>query len=607
MSLPLEDYALIGDCQTAALVGRDGSIDWLCLPRFDSGAVFAELLGTEENGHWKIAPVGEIRATRRRYRPGTLVLETEFDVDGGTVRITDCMPPRDPLPDVLRLVECRRGTVRMRMDLVIRFDYGSIVPWVQRSDHGITAIAGPDMVRLRSDVPVHGEDFHTLAEFELSEGQSARFDLSWHPSHEREPRQVDHDDAVHDTERWWREWSDRCSFGEGSCDAALDQPHWSEAVKRSLITLKALTYAPTGGIVAAPTTSLPEHLGGVRNWDYRYCWLRDATFTLYAMMNAGYLDEARAWREWLLRAVAGSPSQLQIMYGLAGERRLTELELPWLSGYEDSRPVRVGNGAFDQFQLDVPGEVMDALHQCRRVGLEPIGASWDFQKALMDFLESAWEQPDEGIWEVRGPRRHFTHSKVMAWVAFDRAVKGVEQFDRDGEVDRWRELRGRIRRQIHERAFDHEVGAFMQSYGSRFLDASVLMMPLVGFIEPDDPMMVGTVRAIERRLKKDGFVDRYETDPSVDGLPPGEGSFLLCSFWMCDNYAMMGRRADAVRMFEGLLGIRNDVGLLSEGYDVEAGRLVGNFPQAFSHIGLINTAYNLSSAASHPAEHRQHS
>ncbi|QDV32444.1 glycoside hydrolase family 15 protein [Tautonia plasticadhaerens] len=607
MSLPLEDYALIGDCQTAALVGRDGSIDWLCLPRFDSGAVFAELLGTEENGHWKLAPVGEIKATRRRYRPGTLVLETEFDVDGGTVRVTDCMPPRDELPDVLRLVECLRGSVRMRMDLVIRFDYGAIVPWVLRTDNGISAIAGPDMLRLRTDVPLHGEDFHTVAEFDLSEGQTASFDLTWYPSHEREPRQVDHSGTLRDAERWWREWSDRCSFGDGSCDDALDRAHWSEAVKRSLITLKALTYAPTGGIVAAPTTSLPEHLGGVRNWDYRYCWLRDATFTLYAMMNAGYHEEARAWREWLLRAVAGKPSQIQIMYGISGERRLTELQLPWLPGYEGSSPVRMGNAAFDQFQLDVPGEVMDALHQCRRVGLEPMGASWNLQKALMDFLETVWEQPDEGIWEVRGPRRHFTHSKVMAWVAFDRAVKGVEQFDRDGPADRWRGLRDRIRREIFERSYDPEVGAFMQSYGSPFLDASVLMMPLVGFLEPTDERMVGTVRAIEQRLKRDGFVDRYETDPSVDGLPPGEGSFLPCSFWLADNYALMGRRDDAVRMFESLLAIRNDVGLLSEEYDVSARRLVGNFPQAFTHIGLINTAYNLSAATTHPAEHRQHS
>lgn len=607
MPLPLEDYALIGDCQTAALVGIDGSIDWLCFPRFDSGAVFASLLGNDEHGHWKIAPEGPIRAVRRQYRPGTLVLETEFDTDGGTVRITDFMPPRDQLPDVLRLVECRRGSVRMKMDLVIRFDYGSIVPWVQHTPRGISAVAGPDMVRLRTNVPVHGEDFHTIASFDLSSGESASFDLTWYPSHEREPKEVDHTNAVHETERWWREWSDRSSYGEGSLDETIDRPHWAEAVKRSLITLKALTYGPTGGIVAAPTTSLPELIGGVRNWDYRYCWLRDATFSLYAMMNAGYHDEARAWREWLLRAVAGKPSQMQIMYGLAGEHRLTELQLPWLPGYENSSPVRIGNAAFDQFQLDVPGEVMDALHQCRKVGLEPMGASWNFQKALMDFLETAWDQPDEGIWEVRGPRRHFTHSKVMAWVACDRAAKAVEQFDRDGPVDRWRSLRERIRLEIFGRSYDPEVGAFMQSYGSKFLDASVLMMPLVGFIEADDPRMLGTVKAIEERLVHDGFVDRYENDPSVDGLPPGEGSFLLCSFWMADNYALMGRRADAVALFEKLLSIRSDVGLLSEAYDIDNKRLVGNFPQAFSHIGMINTAYNLSAIAAHPAEQRQHS
>ena len=606
MSLKLEDYALIGDCQTAALVGIDGSIDWLCFPRFDSGACFAALLGGEEHGRWRIAPVGEIRATRRQYRPGTLVLETEFETDTGVARVTDCMPPRDGLPDVLRSVECRRGTVQMRMELVIRFDYGSITPWVQRTPRGISAIAGPDMVRLRTDVPVFGENFRTVAEFELREGDQVSFDLTWYPSNEREPREVDHSGTIHDTERWWREWSDRCSYGDGPCEDGLAEAHWTDAVRRSLITLKALTYAPTGGIVAAPTTSLPEHLGGVRNWDYRFCWLRDATFTLYAMMNAGYRDEARAWREWLLRAVAGKPSQMQIMYGISGERRLTEVELGWLPGYENSSPVRIGNAAYNQFQLDVPGEVMDALHQCRRVGLEPSSATWDMQQALLRFLETVWDKPDEGIWEVRGPRRHFTHSKVMAWVAFDRALKGVELFGLEGEADRWRSLRDRIHAEICQRGFDPETGAFMQSYGSKFLDASVLMMPLVGFVEADDPRMVGTVKAIERRLLVDGFVARYETDPSVDGLPPGEGTFLPCSFWLADQYALMGRHGDARDLFERLLSIRNDVGLLSEEFDVANGRLVGNFPQAFTHIGLINTAYNLSSTASHhPAEHRQ--
>jgi len=607
MPLPLEDYGLIGDCQTAALVGTNGSIDWLCFPRFDSPACFAAILGNEEQGCWKIAPNQPIKRVRRRYRPGTLILETEFETETGVARVTDCMPPRSQMPDLLRMVECRRGQVRIRMDLVIRFDYGSIIPWVQRTASGLSAIAGPEMLRLRSDVPVHGENFRSIAEFELAEGERCSFDLTWYPSNEREPVQIDLSTALHDTERWWREWSDRCGFGDRPGGEPHDHQRWTSAVQRSLITLKALTYAPTGGIVAAPTTSLPEQLGGVRNWDYRYCWLRDATFTLYALMNAGYVEEAREWREWLLRAVAGMPSQMQIMYGIAGERRLTEVELEWLPGYEGSAPVRIGNAAHDQFQLDVPGEVMDALHQCRRVGLEPNTATWEFQKALMEFLEGTWDRPDEGIWEVRGPRRHFTHSKVMAWVAFDRAIKAVEHFGTDGPIERWKALRQQVHDEVCARGFDPNVNAFMQSYGSEYLDASLLMIPLVGFLRADDPRMVGTVQAVERRLLHDGFVARYETDPTVDGLPPGEGTFLPCSFWLADNYALLGKRRKARELFDRLLDIQSDLGLLSEEYDVQAKRLVGNYPQAFTHIGLVNTAYNLGAAGVRPAEHRQRS
>ncbi len=611
MPLRIEDYGLIGDCSTGALVGRDGSIDWLCLPRFDSGACFAALLGGPEHGRWQIAPAEEVRRVRRRYRPGTLILETEFETDSGVVRITDCMPPREETPDLLRVVEGRRGQVPMRMELVIRFDYGSIVPWVQRTpDGGIQAIAGPDMLRLRTNVPVHGENFRTVADFTVVDGQRQTFDLSWFPSNTR-PRSafdlnhVQH--ALQDTERWWREWSDRCSFGTHPLNASVEQKHWADAVKRSLITLKALTYAQTGGIAAALTTSLPEQLGGVRNWDYRFCWLRDATFTLYALMVAGYYDEARAWREWLLRTVAGQPSQMQIMYGLSGERRLTEETLKWLPGYEGASPVRIGNAAYDQHQLDVYGEVMDALHQCRRIGLKPMGETWGLQQALMEFLESNWKEPDEGIWEVRGPRRHFTHSKMMAWVAIDRAVKGVEQFGRTGPLERWQALRDEVHAEVCREGFNPELNAFTQSYGSSLLDASVLMMPLVGFLPATDPRMQGTVAAVERHLLHEGLVSRYQTEPSVDGLPPGEGTFLPCSFWLADNYALMGRRAEAIELFEHLLSLRNDLGLLSEEYDTTAHRLVGNFPQAFTHIGLVNTAYNLSREEAGPAEHRQRS
>jgi GH15 family glucan-1,4-alpha-glucosidase len=589
----IEDYALIGDCQTVALVARDGSIDWLCLPRFDSGACFAALLGTPEHGRWLLAPATEVRAVRRRYRPGTLVLETEYEVEGGAVTVVDCMPPRTDVPDVLRLVVGTRGRVPMRMQLVVRYDYGSIVPWVRRMDGGIRAVAGPDTLLLRTPVALHGEDLTTVAEFSVAEGERVPFELTWHPSHQPMPGAVDVETAVSHTEGWWTEWASRCRY----------RGPWRDAVIRSLVTLKALTYAPTGGIVAAATTSLPEQLGGVRNWDYRFCWLRDATFTLYALMMGGYTGEARAWREWLLRAVAGGPSQIQIMYGLAGERRLTELELPWLPGYEGAAPVRIGNAAFQQLQLDIYGEVMDALHVARREGLPADENAWRVQRELVKHLESLWAEPDEGIWEVRGPRRHFTHSKMMAWVALDRAVKGIERLGLPGPVARWRGLRDTIHAQICRDGYDPGRNAFVQYYGGRELDASLLMMPLVGFLPPDDPRVRGTVEAIERELLRDDFVMRYATTPEVDGLPPGEGVFLACTFWLADNYALLGRRADARHCFERLLGLQNDVGLLSEQYDPAAKRLTGNFPQAFSHVSLINTACNLS-AGPGPAEVR---
>ena len=596
MALAIEQYALLGDCQTAALVGSDGSIDWLCLPRFDSAACFAALLGTPEHGRWRLNLPEPIRATRRRYRPGTMVLETEFESDGSAVRVIDFMSLRSEVADVVRIVEGLRGTVRMRLDLTLRTDYGAVVPWVRRARDGIVAIAGPDLLRLRSAVPLTNEDFATFAEFTVSEGQRLSFDLTWSPSHLEEPPQLDCEGALEDTEQFWHKWSNLCTN---------DSP-WRDAIIRSALTLKALTYAPTGGIVAAPTTSLPEHIGGVRNWDYRYCWLRDATFTLLALMHAGYHEEARAWREWLLRAAAGKPSQIHIMYGLAGERRLPEFEISHLPGYEQSRPVRVGNGAHAQFQLDVFGEVMDALHQSWRIGLDPGNAEWRIERALVEFLESNWDQPDSGIWEVRGPARHFTHSKMMAWVAMDRAVKAVEQFGLAGPVDRWRALRDEIHADVCRHGYNADVGAFVQSYGSTLLDASLLMIPLVGFLPPGDPRVRTTVEAIERHLTRDAFVARYHTTPDVDGLPPGEGAFLLCSFWLADNLELLGRHDDALRLFERILEVRSDVGLLSESYDVDAGRLVGNYPQAFSHIGLINTARNLSRARG-PADDRRSS
>ncbi|WP_257460295.1 glycoside hydrolase family 15 protein [Archangium lipolyticum] len=596
MAHPIEDYALIGDTQTAALVGRDGSIDWLCLPRFDSGACFAALLGEPEHGRWKLAPAEEPpRQVRRRYHEGSLVLETEFTTADGVVRVVDCMPPRDRTPDVIRVVEGVRGRVPMRMELVIRFDYGSVVPWVTRQGEELRAEAGPDALSLYSPVKTRGQGLHTEADFTVSEGQRIPFVLRWHPSNEPPPPPLDGLTAAADTQDWWREWSSHCSY----------QGPWSEPVHTSLMTLKALTYAPTGGIVAAATTSLPERLGGVRNWDYRFCWLRDATFTLYALLLGGFREEAMAWREWLLRSVAGDPAKLQIMYGVAGERRLSETFLDWLPGYEGSKPVRTGNAAVHQFQLDVYGEVMDALHQAHRTGLVRDRRAWDVALVLMDFLESGWRKPDEGLWEVRGERQHFTHSKVMAWVAFDRAVRSAEHFKLPGPVERWRKLRHALHEEVCQRGYDPKLGAFTQAYGSSRLDASLLLMPLVGFLPPREPRVLGTVRAIERELLHEGLVRRYHTHETEDGLPPGEGVFLACSFWLADNYILQGRMDEAQALFNRLLGLRNDVGLLSEEYDPVNRRMLGNFPQAFSHVGLVNTAFNLERHRTSPAIHRR--
>jgi GH15 family glucan-1,4-alpha-glucosidase len=585
MPLRIEDYALLSDNQTAALVGRDGSVDWLCLPRFDSGAIFAALLGGEEHGRWLICPAGEIRHTRRRYRGDTLILETEFQTDHGQVRLIDFMPlPRGEAPDIVRIVEGVEGSVDMRMQLVLRFDYGQIVPWVRTIGDALVAIAGPDEVCLRTPVELRGEDMTTVAEFTVRAGQRVPFVLTWKESHLPPPKAVDPERALADTEGYWRDWIGRCNY-EGP---------WEEAVHRSLLVLKGLTYEPTGGIVAAPTTSLPEQLGGSRNWDYRYCWLRDATLTLHSLMETGFTEEARAWRAWLLRAVAGDPQDLQIMYGVAGERRIPEWEAEWLPGYEHSAPVRIGNAAVEQFQLDVYGEVIDALHQARMAGLQADDASWQLQRVMLDFVEKHWQQPDEGIWEVRGPRRPFVYSRAMAWVAMDRAVCTVRDFGLDGPMHRWQKVRDQIKAEVLEHGYDPKRKTFTMYYGSKELDAAVLMLPLVGFLPANDERVVGTVAAIERELLADGFVQRYtQDDSSADGLPPGEGAFLACSFWLVDNYALQGRVDDAMQLFERLLSLRNDVGLLAEEYDPRAGRQVGNFPQAFSHLPLINTARHL--------------
>ncbi|MBI1734845.1 MAG: glycoside hydrolase family 15 protein [Candidatus Rokubacteria bacterium] len=593
-SAPIEDYALIGDCETAALVSRSGSIDWLCFPRFDSPACFAALLGGPEHGRWLLAPAGEPRAVRRRYREGTLVLETEFETAEGVVAVIDCMPIRGDVADVFRVVEGRRGRVPMRTELTIRFDYGSLIPWVRRTEDGLTAIGGVNLIRVRTPVPLRGENLHTVGEFTVSPGEHVPFTLERQRSYQPSAAPEDPERSIAATERWWREWSERCAY----------QGPYRDAVVRSLITLKALTYGPSGGVLAAATTSLPERLGGIRNWDYRFCWLRDATFTLYALMLGGYTEEASDWREWLLRAVAGEPSQAQMLYGVAGERLVPEWEVGWLPGYAGSTPVRVGNAAASQFQLDVYGEVMDALHTARRLGLPPDEDAWHVQRRMVEFVESAWQEPDEGIWEVRGPRRHFTHSKVMAWVALDRAVKAVERSGLEGPVDRWRTVRDRIHADVCAKGYDPELGAFVQFYGGRLLDASLLMIPLVGFLSADDPRMRGTVKAIEERLTTDGFVARYPTVPEVDGLPPGEGAFLPCSFWLADNLALQGRHDEARALFDRLLAVRNDVGLLAEEYEPRTRRLLGNFPQAMSHMALINTAANLTKARG-PAKDRR--
>jgi GH15 family glucan-1,4-alpha-glucosidase len=581
----IEDYAVVGDLQTAALVGRDGSMDWLCLPRFDSPACFAALLDAPQAGRWLLAPASGGHATRRRYRGDTLVLESEWDTPEGTVRLIDFMPVRDQAADVVRIVEGVSGRVRVRSELRLRFDYGSVVPWVRHDGGSLSAVAGPDAVRLLTSVPLHGEGGATLTEFEVGPGDRVPFVLTWQPSHEPMSPPIDADDALDRTKRFWSQWMEQCTY-HGA---------WPDAVRRSLVTLKALTYAPTGGIVAAVTTSLPEQLGGSRNWDYRYCWLRDATFTLQALLGSGFVDEARAWREWLLRAVAGDPADLRIMYGLDGRRRLPESELPWLAGYEGASPVRVGNGAAGQYQLDVWGEVLDGLHVAREAGVVASAEAWDLQRALMDFLEGHWSDPDNGLWEVRGPRRHFVHSKVMAWAGTDRMVKAVEHFGLDGPVDRWRVLRQQIFDDVCRHGYDADRRTFTQYYGGTELDAALLLMPRVGFLPWTDERVVGTVQAVERDLLHDGFVRRYRTEAGVDGLQGDEGAFLACSFWLVDALHGLGRTDDAHALFERLLALRNDVGLLAEEWDPRAQRQVGNFPQAFSHEPLIVSATELSS------------
>ena len=592
----LEDYGFIGDTHTGALVGINGSIDWLCTPRFDSDACFAALLGSEKNGHWQISPREPAGRVRHAYREDTLILETIFETAGGTVRLIDFMPPDGKYRDVVRIVEGVQGRVDMELKLVIRFDYGLTIPWVKRSEEGLTAIAGPNALVLRSDVPTFGEDLSTIARFSVGEGERKSFVLTWYPSHEEQPpKPIDSQISLQKTEDHWRKWSARCTY----------KGEYRQAVVRSLLTLKGLTYAPTGGIVAALTTSLPEKLGGVRNWDYRFCWLRDATFTLYSFMQAGYTEEAAAWSHWLLRAVAGDPAQLQIMYGAAGERRLTEVQLPHLSGYENSVPVRIGNAASEQLQLDVYGEVMDAMHLAREMKIDCDPAYWHLQRHLVDYVEANWAKPDEGIWEIRGPRRDFTHSKVMAWVAVDRAVRAVEEFGLDGPLDRWRALRDQIHREVCEKGFNPKRNAFTQFYGSDLLDAAVLMIPLVGFLPATDDRVRTTIELIQQELVIDGYVQRYhpEKSASVDGLPPGEGSFLPCSFWLVDCLHLLGREQEARDMFQRLLDIRTGLGLISEEYDPARHRLIGNFPQAFTHVGLINTARNLSPKVG-PADHR---
>jgi GH15 family glucan-1,4-alpha-glucosidase len=579
----IEEYALIGDTQTVALVSRRGSIDWFCAPRFDSDASLAALLGDERHGCWALELDGPVRSTRRAYREGTLVLDTELETGEGTLRVTDCMPARDRDVNITRCFRALRGRVRARLRLAPRFGYGRARPWIRLDGTRATAFAGSESLVLRGPVPLLEEDGGVVARLALDEGEELGFTLDWHPSHQPPAPDRDPRELVRDTERWWRDWAARCTY----------QGPWREAVVRSLVTLKALTYGPSGGIVAAATTSLPEQLGGARNWDYRLCWIRDATFTLYALVNAGYVDEAARWRDWLLRAVAGEPGAMQTLYGPAGERRLTELELPWLPGYEHSRPVRIGNQASEQLQLDVYGEVLDCLHQARRHGMEPEAEAWRVQRGLLDHLESVWREADAGIWEIRGQRRPFTHSKVMAWVAFDRAVKDASRHQLPGPVDRWAGLRDAIHAEVCREGWSSARGSFVQSYGSREVDAALLLIPLVGFLPPGDPRVRATVTAVERDLVEDGLVRRYRTTRELDGLPPGEALFLPCSFWLADCYTLLGRAAEARALLERLLSLRNDVGLLSEEYDPGARRLVGNFPQAITHVALVNTVGNL--------------
>jgi GH15 family glucan-1,4-alpha-glucosidase len=579
----IEDYAVVGDLQTAALISTGGSIDWLCLPRFDSPACFSALLDTPRAGRWLLAPAGGGECTRRHYRKQTLILETEWETSTGKVKVIDFMPPRDSVADIVRIVVGVRGSVRMHGELTLRFDYGHIVPWVRHDDYGIHAIAGPDAAYLVTEAPVRGERLRTVSDFTVHAGERVPFVLTWAPSHVPRPQPTDPESVLDATESFWREWSAKCK---------ITGPY-RDAIQRSLITLKALTYAPTGGIVAAVTTSLPEQLGGPRNWDYRYCWLRDATLTLQALLGAGYTEEAASWRDWLLRAVAGDPADLQIMYGIHGERRLPEMELPWLDGYEKSAPVRIGNGAAGQLQLDVWGEVLDCLALTRSSELEHSDEAWDVQVALMEHLEGAWRRPDNGLWEMRGPQRHFTHSKVMAWVAADRMVKGVRDFGLVGPADRWEALRDTIRADVMANGFDAERNTFVQSYGRPELDASLLLIPRVGFLPPDDPRVVGTIEAVQRELTHDGFVLRYRPDEADDGLPGDEGVFLACSFWLVEALIGVGRRREAKELFERLLTLRNDVGLLSEEWGVNAARQLGNTPQAFSHFALIMSAMEL--------------
>jgi GH15 family glucan-1,4-alpha-glucosidase len=596
MTRPIEDYALIGDTRTAALVCRDGSIDWLCLPRFDSGACFAALVGDAENGAWTLTPKGHATAIRRAYREDSMVLETTYELeDGGRVKIVDAMLPGSDVPRVVRLVVGEAGRVAVRSQMRIRFDYGQVVPWIHRASGTVVAIAGPDALALYADVPLRGEELSTVAEFWVGPGERVGFEAAYFASYRQQPGPSDIQAVLRHTDVFWREWARTCRY-EGP---------YRDSVVRSLLTLKALTDARTGAVLAAPTTSLPEHIGGVRNWDYRYCWLRDATFVLVALLNAGYEEEAFAWRAWLLRAVAGNPEQLQILYGLRGERRIPEFEVPWLRGYADSRPVRIGNAAAQQLQLDVYGEVADVMYQAHRAGLAPDADEWSLATAVVEAVETRWSEPDRGLWEVRGPARHFVHSKVLAWVAFDRAISTIERFGMEGPIDRWRALRAQIHDEVCANGYDPKRETFTQSYGSQEIDAATLLIPLVGFLPPDDPRVKGTVRAVERELLVDGFVKRY-TQPSIDtdGLPPGEGAFYACGFWLADNYVLQNRRKDAAKLFERLIGTANDVGLLSEEYDLEGKRLVGNFPQAFSHVGLVNTAFNLAND-SKPADQRR--